>query len=120
LVEKYDVIEGYPAILAEEDAIIKQGELQDEEPKHVLVVDDDKVSRKTLANFLKKLGFEASTAKGGKEALMLLNETNVPFSILLVDVMMPEMDGLELLRIFKQAYSQDIPIISMFDVQINF
>jgi PleD family two-component response regulator len=45
-------------ILAEEDAIIKQGELQDEEPKHVLVVDDDKVSRKTLANFLKKLGFE--------------------------------------------------------------
>jgi CheY-like chemotaxis protein/HPt (histidine-containing phosphotransfer) domain-containing protein len=49
--------------------------------------------------------------EGGKEALKSLGEQSNQFHLLLVDVMMPEMDGIELLRIFKKAYSQDIPII---------
>lgn len=51
-----------------------------------------------------------TTVDGGRPALALLSE-DTSVSLVLVDVLMPEMDGLELLRIFKTAYASDIPII---------
>ncbi len=53
----------------------------------------------------------ATTANGGGEALELLMAQE--FHLMLVDVMMPEMDGYSLIRVFKQASSRDIPSISM-------
>ena len=53
----------------------------------------------------------AHTASGSRKALELLMQQE--FHLMLVDVMMPEMDGYSLIRVFKQASSREIPSISM-------
>ncbi|EFC43468.1 predicted protein, partial [Naegleria gruberi] len=81
---------------------------------HILVIDDDPVTRKTLAKLLSNLGYKSRTASGGKEALNLLVQDNEdPFHCLLVDVLMPEMDGFGFLRVLKQAINREIPCIMM-------
>ena len=45
----------------------------------------------------------------------VLREEGNDYHLLLVDVLMPDMDGLQLLKIFRQAYSEDLPIISKYD-----
>ncbi|KAL9647651.1 hypothetical protein ABK040_015141 [Willaertia magna] len=82
----------------------------DNQVKRVLVVDDDNVARQILTKLLEQLGFEVKAVEGGKQALELLREGN-DYDLLLLDVLMPDVDGIQLLKIFRQAYSEDIPII---------
>jgi CheY-like chemotaxis protein/anti-sigma regulatory factor (Ser/Thr protein kinase) len=63
--------------------------------KKILVVDDDQATRHLLKNVLTKAGFSASAAKDGVEALSVLKEKQ--FDLLLLDVWMPRMNGLQLL-----------------------
>jgi len=58
----------------------------------VLLVDDDKSTRDATRRVLKKLGIESAEAGNGKEALRWL-EDNAPPALILLDLMMPEMDG---------------------------
>jgi CheY-like chemotaxis protein len=62
----------------------------------VLVVDDNPSMASTLADILDVKGFEAYTANSGAEALEILRDH--PVDILLTDVKMPEMNGVELYR----------------------
>ena len=81
---------------------------------HILVIDDDLITRKTLSKLLSNLGYKSTTASGGKEALnLLLQDNEDPFHCLLVDVMMPEMDGFGFIRVLKQAINREIPCIMM-------
>ncbi|KAG2377422.1 hypothetical protein C9374_009333 [Naegleria lovaniensis] len=81
---------------------------------NILVIDDDLVTRKTLSKLLSNLGYKCTTAAGGKEALsLLLRDDDDPFHCLLVDVMMPEMDGFGFIRVLKQAINREIPCIMM-------
>ncbi|MBT5245823.1 MAG: response regulator [Rhodospirillaceae bacterium] len=76
----------------------------------VLVVDDDPNVRHSLKRDLQRKGYKVVCAKDGHEALKRL-EFNRP-DIILTDVFMPEMDGLELIiKIKKQA--PDTPVIAM-------
>ena len=61
----------------------------------ILVVDDDKATRHVLRSVLTKAGFSTSVAKDGVEALKALRSAS--FDLLLLDVWMPRMNGLELL-----------------------
>jgi DNA-binding response OmpR family regulator len=61
----------------------------------VLIVDDDHANRKMVTYLLSEEGYEVETAASGNEALRILDERVVDFVIL--DVMMPGMDGYELL-----------------------
>jgi CheY-like chemotaxis protein/anti-sigma regulatory factor (Ser/Thr protein kinase) len=61
----------------------------------ILVVDDDKTTRHVLRTILTKAGFSTSVAKDGVEALKALRSAR--FDLLLLDVWMPRMNGLELL-----------------------
>lgn len=61
----------------------------------ILVVDDDKTTRHVLRNVLTKAGFSTSVAKDGVEALEKLRKGE--FDLLLLDVWMPRMNGLDLL-----------------------
>ncbi|EFC36502.1 3',5'-cyclic-nucleotide phosphodiesterase regA [Naegleria gruberi] len=85
--------------------------VEDEGAKKVLVVDDDRVARQVLTKLLEQLGFQVKAVEGGKQALEVLREEGNNYHLLLVDVLMPDMDGLQLLKIFRQAYSEDMPII---------
>jgi len=62
----------------------------------VLVVDDEIISRRLLMNYVQKWGYEATAAEDGAMAWKLLQENDFP--ILISDWMMPEIDGLELIR----------------------
>jgi len=59
----------------------------------VLVVDDDVDIREILAEVLDDVGFDVTTAANGREALAVVRDTTVRPSVILLDLMMPIMDG---------------------------
>ena len=59
----------------------------------ILVVDDDIDIRETLADTLKDRGFDVILAANGLEALKLVRRMTTPPSVILLDLMMPVMDG---------------------------
>ncbi len=67
-----------------------------DEPPRVLIVDDDAAIRKMLVDALSLEGFQTETARDGREALALLEDGRR--RIVLLDLMMPIMDGWELCR----------------------
>lgn len=76
------------------------------EARHVLVVDDEEEVRDTLHNVLKSLDYIPYTAEGGEQALLILKDN--PIDVILSDLYMPEMDGIELL---KKVKAQDTKAI---------
>ncbi len=76
---------------------------------HVLVVDDERSIRDSLKTVLQEEGYQAKTASDGKEALNLLHQED--FDILITDLKMPEMDGLELTKKCLQAYPKTAVMI---------
>ncbi|MFQ6047188.1 MAG: HD domain-containing phosphohydrolase [Gemmatimonadales bacterium] len=64
-------------------------------PARVLVVDDDDALCDAVARFLEKSGYEVKAAPSGKEALAVLAEDE--FDLMLLDIAMPEMSGIEVL-----------------------
>ncbi len=68
-------------------------------PKCVLIVDDDPAQRRILAESIKRLGFETRLAEGGKDAISLMeNPTSSEISLILLDLVMPDMSGHEVLE----------------------
>ncbi len=67
--------------------------------KRILIIDDEESMRHMLSLILKKEGYEVYAASGGKEALDLVS--SLSFDFILSDIIMPEMDGLELLQALK-------------------
>ena len=66
-----------------------------------LVVDDSRAVRMILGRTLKELGFAVHEAGNGKEALALMKTEREGMSLVLADWNMPEMNGLELLRLLR-------------------
>lgn len=75
---------------------------------HILVADDDKHTRMLLRAVLESENYTVSTAENGEQALELLDREHIDLVIL--DVMMPEMDGYEFTRIVRQTDST-LPIL---------
>lgn len=72
------------------------------EKKAILVVDDEKNIRLTLSQSLEALGIQVHTAVNGEEALQKLGE--VQFGLVFLDLKMPGMDGMEVLRRIKDDW----------------
>src|SRR5437764_9035503 len=76
----------------------------------LLVVDDNELNRDMLTRRLERLGYDVSSAENGMEALKLLRAG--PFDLLLLDIIMPVMDGFEVLEQLKaEPRLRDIPVI---------
>ncbi|PWW32706.1 MULTISPECIES: response regulator transcription factor [Paenibacillus] len=73
----------------------------------LIIVDDDAFIRELIAHHLKKEGFHIWEAENGEKALQILEEQMIDLVIL--DIMMPEMDGYELCRYLR--VDRDIPIL---------
>ncbi len=77
-----------------------------------LIADDVPMIRKLVEFHLKQIGFEISNAADGAEALMLADSTK--FDLIMLDIMMPEMDGLEVLRKIRAGTTnKGTPVIIM-------
>jgi two-component system response regulator HydG len=75
----------------------------------ILIVDDEEAMRESLAAWLNKAGYEVGMAAGGPEALEILNRDS--YDLLLVDIKMPGMDGLELLGRVKTDHPDVIVVM---------
>ena len=78
----------------------------------ILIVDDEPIIRELLGHILEDAGYHVRLAAHGGEALDLLNKERP--DLIIADVMMPVLDGVELCRRLKgDAATQEIPIILM-------
>ncbi len=77
---------------------------------NILVVDDDALSRVLLTTNLEEEGYTVEAAEDGRQALEILQTQS--FDVVLLDLLMPEMDGFEVLEHMKvDGYLQHIPVI---------
>ncbi len=75
---------------------------------HILIVDDEPLVRRSLSELLTLSGYAVSTAGDGKEALELLKTYTA--DVVITDIKMPQMSGIQLLKEIKSTNS-DIPVI---------
>jgi DNA-binding response OmpR family regulator len=71
---------------------------------HILIVDDEPNLLRTIARILQRAGFEVTTASSGKEGLALLSQHS--FDLVYMDIRMPDMNGLEVLKSIHATYPQ--------------
>lgn len=77
----------------------------------ILVVDDESRMRKLIKDFLKVKGYEILEAGDGEEALKVFEEHQNKINLVLLDVMMPKLDGWSVLRQIRQV--SNIPIVML-------
>jgi len=68
-------------------------------PFTILVAEDDSINQQLTIKLLEKLGYTADLASNGKEALEMVSEKN--YDVILMDVLMPEMDGFEATKMIR-------------------
>ncbi len=79
------------------------------QPGVVLVVDDNEMNRDMLSRHLKRQGHQVAVAETGRQALEMIQAE--PFDLVLLDILMPEMDGYEVLHHLKSDQTlRDIPV----------
>ncbi len=76
----------------------------------ILVIDDDTSVRNTITIVLQAKGFEVATAANGREGLAQIAAGQ--FDAVILDIFMPEMDGLEAIRCIRE-HSATLPIIAV-------
>ncbi|MFZ5472212.1 MAG: response regulator [Myxococcota bacterium] len=80
--------------------------------KHALVADDDALSRQMLCDLLIGQGFEVREASNGAQALQSINEHLAALDLVLLDLMMPGMDGFDvLLQVREATRARGIPVV---------
>ena len=80
----------------------------------VLIVDDDEILLKTAKDTLESLNLKVDMASSGLEAISMIkhnNEENKNYDIVIVDLKMPNMDGIETIRKIKSEIDSNIPIL---------
>ena len=77
---------------------------------HILLIDDDPVQRRLLRHAVERIGHVAHMAENGRQGLEALGRLGDKVSVIILDLMMPEMNGLAFLNAMKDR-GIDIPVI---------
>lgn len=83
---------------------------QKENKKTVFLVEDNKAIRKQIVNTLKKAGFEVLSAATGEKANKIYNRKKNNISLLLLDIMLPDIDGIQLCKRWGKK-NNEIPVL---------
>ena len=78
----------------------------------ILIADDEQRMRKLVKDFLKQKNFNIIEAEDGEDALKLFNDNKNKINLVLLDVMMPKLDGWSVLRQIRQV-DKNVPIIML-------
>ena len=84
----------------------------------ILIVDDDIAIKESVAKYLKILNYEVESALNAEEALKTLNSFKA--DIVLTDIMMQGMDGLELTRKIKESYKTDVMVMTGYSAEYSY
>ena len=79
---------------------------------NILVVDDELRMRKLIKDFFKQKNYNILEAEDGEEALKVYNENKEKINIILLDVMMPKLDGWSVLRQIRQE-NKKLPVVML-------
>ena len=79
--------------------------------KSILIIDDDPLIRKTLSTHLAKQGFEVLAAENGEDGLGRLAESDP--EVILLDIRLPDLDGLEVLRRIRMGDKKKVSVVVM-------
>lgn len=79
--------------------------------KHILIIDDDDEIREILSYNIEKEGFEVSCAENGIKGLEVIRNSSSNIDLILLDVMMPDMDGIEVCDTIRRDKKFDNVII---------
>lgn len=85
--------------------------------KHILLVEDDEAIREMVDNYLTMEGFNVTTATNGEEALH--NCLQNTFDLVILDIMIPKLNGLEVLKIIREQAALPIIIMSAKDSDVD-
>lgn len=85
--------------------------------KHILLVEDDEAIREMVDNYLTMEGFNVTTAINGEEALQ--NCLQNTFDLVILDIMIPKLNGLEVLKIIREQAALPIIIMSAKDSDVD-
>jgi diguanylate cyclase (GGDEF)-like protein len=77
---------------------------------HILIVDDDLSVRNTMQEYINNAGYASLTASSAEEALGLVKENN--FEVVITDIRLPGMGGLELTKVIKQDNGADVIVVT--------
>ena len=77
----------------------------------ILVVDDDIKLRSTISDYLTESGFEVFSASDGAQAVNVFEKEKERIDLVLLDIMMPKIDGYDVLKIIRE--SSDVPVIML-------
>jgi CheY-like chemotaxis protein len=76
----------------------------------ILVVDDDRAVRTVIKTVLEHEGFDVVVAEDGRSGITAIQSCQ--FDVVIVDIFMPGMDGLETIRVFNE-YAPSVPVIAI-------
>ncbi len=83
---------------------------QEQEQGFLLVVDDNETNRELLCRRLKRRGFTTIAAEGGEQAIEFVQKH--AFDVVLLDIMMPDIDGLTVLKMLRESFTAaELPVI---------
>lgn len=78
----------------------------------ILIIEQDKKDSALLKEFITEKGYFVVTSNNGENALRLLDST---YSLILIDVNLPKLDGISFLKMLKNGYYKDLPVIMIND-----
>ncbi|MFO8112039.1 MAG: response regulator [Desulfosalsimonadaceae bacterium] len=84
----------------------------------ILVVDDEPDITEMISLALNRRGFPCMTAENANEALKLLTKT--PFDVVITDIRMPGLSGVDLLKIIKEEYNADVMVMTGFTEEYDY
>ncbi len=86
--------------------------------RQILIVEDDLAVRNSMAEFVKMTGFDCQVASSAEDAIEILKKAE--FQVVITDIMMPGMDGLELTDIIKKDYDIDVIVMTGYSGQYSY
>lgn len=81
-----------------------------ERRRRALVIDDDPVQRELVCRFLERMGVKAEEAPSGRDAVRMVLSEAAPYHLVVTDVVMPDLSGVDVMLALRRAGS-NVPIV---------